>query len=123
MNAIMIRWFLKDEISLKLTSGELGVLVVVLTVVAPLEVLVTVVVSTITSGWTTISWEEWQELDSSVIVDSDESEGYILGFLLLLSGRACLIRCIIGEASGDGVAILSGSSFGRTWKWFPMLYL
>lgn len=91
-----------------------------LTVVTPLEVLVIVVVSTTTSGWTKISWEEWQEEDSSVMVDKEISDGYVLGtvleYILLLNGRACLTLCLIGDGSGEGVAILSGSSFGITYK-------
>lgn len=74
----------------------------------------TVVVSTTTSGSTTISCEEYC-VGSSDIVVSDISDG-ILGYVLLpdrLGPPDFFLG--FGEGSGDGVGILSPSSFGRTY--------
>ena len=79
-------------------------------------------VSTITSGCTTISVDEYCD-GSSVIVVSDRSDGILRGYFILRldfvarTGRLRIFLALIfGEFSGDGVGILSALSFGRTYK-------
>lgn len=79
-----------------------------------------VVVSTTTSGWTMISWEEYC-VGSSDIVDSDSSE-LNLGYILLpdrwtREEEEEYLSDSFGEGSGVGVAKRSASSLGTTcWK-------
>ena len=76
-------------------------------------------VSTITSGCTTISVDEYCE-GSSVIVVRDRSDGILRGYFILRldlvarTGRLRIFFLSFGEFSGDGVGILSALSFGRT---------
>ena len=82
-------------------------------------------VSTTTSGWTTISVEEYCDGSSEIVVN-DISDGILLGYLIRLllfvarTGKFLIFAR--GDGSGDGVGILSSFSFGRTCKIFLFNY-
>ena len=94
-----------------LTAVLSGLLVVVVVVdcVLLLGILDTVV-STTTSGWTTISWDEYW-LGSSVMVVREMSEGIRGCTRRLLWGR---LGSGLGEGSGDGGSMRSDPSRGIT---------
>lgn len=74
-------------------------------------------VSTTTSGWTTISVEEYCDGSSDIVV-KERSEGIRRGYFIFRLDRVARTGRLrffnLGDGSGDGVGIRSESFFGRT---------
>ena len=121
--SIILKFWHKNMIPSKLTFLLLLLLVTYLLEVPPPPSAPPcgVDVSTITSGCTTISVDEYDD-GSSVIVVRDRSDGILRGYFIFLldlvarTGRFRIFFFNRGEFSGEGVGILSALSLGRTWN-------